>query len=93
MGRYPVISISLKDVEGMTFQTAYDMLGSVISEEARHFEGLLESNRLALTDKKRLNCLMEEEFEKASNLHRSLRILTEHICKHYEVAVITSIDE
>lgn len=93
MGRYPVISISLKDVEGMTFQTAYDMLGSVISEEARHFEGLLESNRLALTDKKRLNCLMEEEFEKASNLHRSLRILTELLFKHYGVPVIVLIDE
>ena len=36
MGKFPVISISLKDVEGMDFQTAYDMLGIVVSEEAGH---------------------------------------------------------
>lgn len=36
MGKYPVISISLKDVEGMNFQIAYDMLGIVISRVARH---------------------------------------------------------
>ena len=33
MGKYPVISISLKDVEGMDFQTAYGMLGIIVSEE------------------------------------------------------------
>lgn len=33
MGKYPVISISLKDVEGLDFHTAYGMLGIVISEE------------------------------------------------------------
>ncbi len=37
MGKYPVISISLKDVEGTDFQMAYAMLGSVISEEAGRF--------------------------------------------------------
>lgn len=93
MGKYPVISISLKDVEGMNFQIAYDMLGSVISEEAGRFDFLLESDRLSLADKKRLDGLIEEKFEKAVNLHRSLRVLTQLLYKHYGIPVIVLIDE
>ncbi len=93
MGMYPVVSISLKDVEGIEFETAYDMLGGIISEEARRFEFLMESDRLTQTDKKKLNALIEEDFEKAANLHRSLRILTELLCKHYGMPVIVLIDE
>lgn len=33
MGKYPVISISLKDIDGSDFQSAYDMLGIIISRE------------------------------------------------------------
>lgn len=93
MGRYPVISISLKDVEGIKFQTAYDMLGGIISEEARRFGFLMESKKLTQDDKKKLCCILEEEFEKAANLHRSLRVLTELLYKHFEVPVIVLIDE
>lgn len=93
MGKYPVISISLKDVEGINFQTAYDMLGSVVSEEAGRFDFLLESGRLTAADKKKLNCLIEERFEKASNLHSSLRVLTQLLFKHYGIPVIVLIDE
>lgn len=93
MGKYPVIAISLKDVEGMEFETAYDMLGSVIGEEARRLDMLLTSDRLTQTDKKNLNGLMEENFEKPVNLHRSLRLLTELLYKHYKIPVIVLIDE
>lgn len=93
MGRYPVISISLKDVEGIEFKTAYDMLGGIIGEEARRLDFLLESDRLTQAEKKKINCLIEEDFEKAANLHRSLRILTELLCKHYGLPVIVLIDE
>ena len=55
MGKYPVISISLKDVEGMDFQTAYGMLGVIVSEEAGRLDFLLESNKLTPADKKNLN--------------------------------------
>lgn len=57
----------------MEFETAYDMLGSVIGEEVRRLDILLTSDRLTRTDKKNLNGLMEENFEKPVNLHRSLR--------------------
>lgn len=93
MGKFPVIAISLKDVEGMEFETAYDMLGSVIGEEARRLDMLLTSDRLTRTDKKNLYGLMEENFEKPVNLHRSLRLLTELLYKHYKIPVIVLIDE
>ncbi len=54
MGKYPVISISLKDVEGTDFQIAYDMLGSIISEEAGRFGFLLERPRLTQAEKKKI---------------------------------------
>lgn len=51
MGKYPVVSISLKDVEGDDYATAYDQLGIVISEEAERFAFLLDSSRLTQTEK------------------------------------------
>lgn len=93
MGRYPVIFISLKDVEGMEFKTAYDMLGSIIREEAGRFEFLLRSDKLGQYDKNLLIHLLEGDFEKSSYLHNSLRLLTQLLCKHYGIPVIVLIDE
>ncbi len=93
MGKYPVMSISLKDVEGMEFQTAYDMLGSVISEEAGRFGFLLESGRLAQYEKDKLMKLIKGDFEKISFLQSSLRLLTQLLYKYYEIPVVVLIDE
>ena len=93
MGKYPVIFISLKDVEGMDYQTAYDMLGSVVSEEARRFKFLLESNRLMEYEKEQLVCLMRGDFGKTVYLQNSLRLLTEFLFAHYEIPAIVLIDE
>ena len=62
MGKYPVISISLKDVEGGDFETAYDNLGILISEEASRFDYLMESEKLTQTDKMKLQRIIEEGF-------------------------------
>ena len=93
MGKYPVISLSLKDVEGMDFQTAYGMLGVVVSEEAGHLEFLLESDKLTQADKKKLNRLIEGDFEKAFYLYNSLKLLTQLLFKHYGNPAIILIDE
>ena len=93
MGKYPVISISLKDVEGTDFQMAYAMLGSVISEEAGRFSFLLESDKLTKADKKKLSYLIEEEFGEARALQGSLRLLTQLLYKHYGIPVIVLLDE
>ena len=93
MGRYPVISISLKDVEGEDFQTAYDMLGVVVSEEARRFGFLLESGRLTQYEKESLICLIRGDICKPAFLHSSLRLFTELLSRHYGIPAIVLIDE
>lgn len=93
MGKYPVISITLKDVEGRNFQIAYDMLGIVISEEARRFKFLLESGKLMQYEKDQLLRLMKGDFEKEAYIHNSLRLLTELLHEHYGRPVIVLIDE
>ena len=93
MGKYPVISISLKDVDGMDFQTAYGMLGVIVSEEAGRLDFLLESDKLTLADKKKLNRLIEGDFEKAFYLYSSLKLLTQLLYKHYGIPAIVLIDE
>lgn len=93
MGRYPVISISLKDVEGLDFQTAYDSLGMIVSEEAERYSFLLESDRLSLSEKERFLQLLDGNFEKSAFLQGSLKLLTRILCKHYGQPVIVLIDE
>lgn len=72
MGKYPVVSISLKDVEGEDFQTAYDALCTVVSEEAARLDFLMESNRLMEYEKVKFERLAENQLEKPSDLHNSL---------------------
>lgn len=93
MGKYPVISISLKDAAGLDFQTAYDMLGAAVSEEAERLCFLLDSEKLTSSEKRKLNRLMECDFEKPFYLHSSLRLLTKLLFKHYGLPVIVLIDE
>nr|WP_304577817.1 AAA family ATPase [uncultured Acetatifactor sp.] len=93
MGKYPVISITLKGVEGRSFQTAYDMLGIVVSTEARRFKSLLDSDRLMPYEKEKLYQMMKGDFGSEAELQDSLRLLTELLSEHYGKQVIVLIDE
>ncbi len=93
MGKYPVISVSLKDVAGMDFQTACDMLGAAVSEETRRIGQFLETDRLTQFEEKRLHALMDGDFEKPAYLYNSLRFLTELLYRYYGVPAIVLIDE
>lgn len=93
MGQFPVIFISLKDVEGESFETAYDHLCMVVSEEAERFEFLLDSTKLTWTEKEKFSRLMKGNFDKTVYLHNSLRLLTRLLYKYYETQVIVLIDE
>ena len=93
MGKYPVVSITLKDVEGRSFQTARDMLGIVVRTEARRFKPLLESDKLMSYEKDQLLQLMIGKFESEADIHNSLRLLTELLSEHYGKQVIVLIDE
>lgn len=93
MGKYPVISISLKDVAGEDFQTAYEMLCAVVSEEASRFDFLMESSRFMQYEKAGYARLVDNQLEKPSELYGSLRFMTRLLRKHYGTSVIVLIDE
>lgn len=93
MAKYPVISISLKDVEGADFQTAYDTLCIVVRDEAERFDHLMNSDKLTAYDKIHFTRLLEGSLEKAADLQNSLKLLTRLLCKHYGRQVIVLIDE
>ena len=57
MGKFPVISISLKGVDGPTFEEAYGMLCSIIQEEALRLQFLLSSDLLTADEKQQLKRL------------------------------------
>lgn len=93
MGKYPVISVSLKDVGGENFQAAYDALCTVVSEEAARLDFLMKSDRLMPHDQEKLEHLIKNRLEKSSDLHHSLKLLTRLLRKHYGVSAIVLIDE
>ncbi len=93
LGKYPVISLSLKDVGGGDFETAYDSLGMLVSAEATRFAFLKESDRLQDEDKVRFRQLMAGDFEKSAFLHGSLKLLSRLLSEHYGRRVVILIDE
>lgn len=93
MGKFSVISVSLKDVEGNSFEEAKDMLETVISDEALRFQYLMDSPKLTLYEKARLEPLLTGRFEKTSQLTASLKTLSALLYKHTGTEVIILIDE
>ena len=61
MGQFPVIFISLKSVDGMTFEDASAALRSVIGNEAMRFQFLLESEYLSEVEKESYRRLIHVE--------------------------------
>ena len=92
MGKFPVISISLKGVEASDYETAREMMVEVINEETRRQQDLLKSDRLTSDDKQLVSRLMKEDMNDKS-VCGSLRILSECLRKHYGEKVIILIDE
>ena len=92
MGKFPVISISLKGIDAADYETARNLMVKVVNEEARRFQFLTESSRLIDTDKMLFGQLLQKEMDDET-LFCSLRELTELLRKHYEKQVIVLIDE
>lgn len=100
MGQFPVISISLKGVEGQTFQEALAAMKYIIGQEALRFGFLLESDRLSDKDKDIYQQLTEigkgtgSLFAMTNDvLGTSLKTLSDLLCRHYGKNVILLIDE
>ena len=97
MGKYPVISITLKGVEALNFDDAKYQFKELIWMETRNFSFLENSENLDVYDKevylslcKMLDgrCAMNDE-----TLYGSLQILSKLLYKHYGKKTIILIDE
>ena len=97
MGRFPVVFLTLKGVEGTTFEEARLSLAELIAAEARRFKFLQESDSLDADDKemyRELISLNKEQSPAASvKLRFSLKNLSELLYKHYGRKTIVLIDE
>lgn len=98
MGRFPVISISLKDAGGTDFKMAKDMLRSIIGKEALRSSILMQSEDLSEIEQKQYRALVNVndagDFTMSDNLlSDSLLFLSQTLQKHYHQNVIILIDE
>lgn len=100
MGKFPVISLTLKEVSSMDFENAAAGLSLVIGKEALRFRFLLDSGQLSEDDKKQYAQLTrvgepgQPMFPMTKNtLENSLHTLSYLLCKHYGQKVILLIDE
>ena len=92
MGKYPVVSISLKGVNAENYEDAKALLRKVINEEARRLQFLMDSERLTATDKELYRQMLSIQMEEETIVY-SIREMTELLCKHYQKRVIVLIDE
>lgn len=92
MGKYPVVFISLKGVDGLTFEDAYDMLKEIIRQEAIRLQFLLESDKLTDAEKQPLSNILNRKYE-INDVKNILKILAALLEKHYGQKVILLIDE
>ena len=90
MGKFPVIFISLKGVDGLTFEDAYGMLRLIIRAEASRHQYLRDSERISREEKE----AFEEIFgTKAEDIEDSLRLLSQLLYQHYGQKTVLLIDE
>ena len=97
MGKYPVIFLTLKNVDGLDFQEAKQRFVDLIGTEAARFRFLLDSDRLTLDDKERYQALIAIKngayFMSNQVFTRSLKTLSEILNKYYDQKTVILIDE
>ena len=90
MAQYPVIFISLKGVEGLSFEEAKSMLEITIRTEAqRHYE-LKDSERISIESRKLFDDILSG---RSIKIEDSLRLLSQILFEHYGKKSIILIDE
>ena len=97
MGKFPVISISLKSVDGLSYEAAVAALRRAIGNEACRFGFLTESERLGQNDKELymgLTAVKDGKYLMTDGvLTDSLKTLSLLLEKHYGQKAILLIDE
>lgn len=98
MGKFPVISISLKSVDGFTYRDAYEMLCATIGNEAMKFQYLMDSSKLTDREKEQYRLLIKGgeripfEMDEVT-LTGSLKTLSLLLEKHHGKQTVLLIDE
>ena len=92
MGKYPVVFISLKDVDGLTYQDAYEQLRRIIRAEVSRLEYLLASDRVSEGDKQPMRLIYERQ-ETEADIVDSLKMLSSLLYRHYGQKAVLLIDE
>ena len=100
MGKFPVISISLKSVDGLNFEAASAALRTVIGTEAGKFRFLKSSNKLS-DEEKTVYAQLTEVGSSQGSIYTmseeliisSLKILCQLLSRHYGQKVILLVDE
>ena len=97
MGQYPVISISLKNVDGVTFDIAYKNFAAEVSKLAENYRYLLSSTKLDKEDKDKLSKILDvsflRQFENSDYLTGSLSTIATALYKEYGKYPVLLIDE
>ena len=97
MGKYPVIFLSFKGVEGLTYDEAFDVLVRVIGKEISRVSFLADSDKLTMLEReqyKGLTIIEDGSFVFSKDkLISSLQLLSQLLYKHYGQKVVILIDE
>ncbi len=92
MNQYPVVSISFKQVDGLNFNDAYNMLVWMISQLYTKHSYLLESEKISDSDKNMINRMINDK-PSLVDIKGSLVLLTKLLQQYYDKPVILLIDE
>ena len=92
MGKYPVLSVSLKGIDALNFETAFERAALLVRRAASKVYYLLDSDALNEQDKANYRKLLDDNMTEAI-FGDSLRVLSELLEKHHGTKVILLIDE
>lgn len=97
MGKYPVIFLSLKNAEGLNFDTAKYQMVELIAREAERFPFLAKDTNLSDRDREKyrvLTAFADGHYQMSDDvLYGSLQMLSELLYKHFNQKTVILIDE
>ncbi len=97
MGKYPVIFLSLKNAEGLNFDTAKYQMVELIAREAERFPFLAKDTNLSDRDREKyrvLTAFADGHYQMSDDvLYGSLQTLSELLYKHFSQKTVILIDE
>ncbi len=91
-GKYPVVSVTFKDMKCETWEETLEKLREVIGNEFARHEQMLSSDRCNAVDKAYFRRVMERTAS-STELTSAFMILTKMLHQHYEIAPVIIIDE